>query len=613
MAWTLTLANVTKTLAEWGAQNVFLRRRHLVADVLTFTAPRPNFADAELCAFNAAAVLQFDGAVWFTGTREVVPAEASATSETQTYSFRGPWRWLEDNVYQQSWYGGTIPTSHCLLNGSIGQNIKAVLDYAIANGAQLQYSLADLNAFTIFPPVSEFTEKLCAEAILEQLHFAPDVVAWLDYTTSPPLLRLQNRGSLTAVQLQRAGLTPVQGVPAVEQITLIPRPDLQVPSVKINGETINTINGDQFLIPSVDVFPLTATGREDRAFNAVITLQGITQTNVFAELECATILPNDLEWLKAHHDGLRDPRVNILRLVPGSVLRYDEDGNLLPFVYARELLPGGGQIAEWMEVAPGDPVVWQREIFRFKVDLEFNEIPGDNTPLIGLKDQLFSFELITTNAPDGVSTYSAIAEAQSGDPPIVGLAQFLYNALNPLHYEGSVSLVEQDCTGAIELGRVLNLLESAPGHETMRALVQEVAFDLDNGRTIAFFGPPRHLSVTDILALLQRFRTRRRWTNPAVQDTGEIAGNTSDVNLGRAIANTNTMPGEGVTELKVFKADVTDNQGNVVGPGKVEIDAALARRQQGAVTFPMTLSIREVEVCVNSTTKHMLVIASEPY
>lgn len=547
--WTLTIDSVTRTLAEWRVEGVVLQRRNLAADVLRFNAPRAAFDEDPLCDYGATLTLLRDAVPWFIGQREVVPAQAAAAGEAQGYTFRGVWRWLEDNVYQQYWYAGTIPTSHCILNGTVGANLRAVLDYAIANGAQLQYNLADLIALAPVPPVSEFTEKLCADAIIEQLHFAPDVVAWVDHSTTPtPTVRFRRRADLSAATVRLADHAN-DSVPAVESILLTPRPDLRVPSVKINGETIQTVDGDQFVIPSIDVYPHGSTGREDRAFNAVITLQGSTTVNVFGELDCETIDTDSLDWFKARVDALRDPRINVLRLVPGSVERVDEDGVAIPVgdQLPRELLPGGGQIADWMGFQ------FQRETFRFKVDLEFNETAGDGVPLVGLKDQLFAVELITTDAPAGHTTHSAIAEQQEGDPSILGLAQYLYDSLNPLHYEGGCTLLESECSGAIDLGTALNLLGSRAEYATMRAVIQEAAFEIDTGRTTVTFGPPRVLGISEILALLQRFRRRRRWTNPALQETGELSGQSTDVNLGRAVANTNTVPGQGVTSLLIVK------------------------------------------------------------
>lgn len=543
ITWSLTLAGVTKSFAEWGISDVSLSRASLASDRLTFTAPRQRFDEDDLCAQGAAAILtRTEGdtaAVWFRGTRQPMAYDCGAASETQSYLFEGPWRFLAENIYQQGWNG--IYTSHVIINGTIGQNIQAVLDYAIARGALLAYNAADLAALTATPPANEITGQLCASVILASLQFAPDTVAWLDYSTNPPTLRFVQRGSLAAASVRLADYESTT-MPAVKVLALRPREDLQVPSVKINYETIETIDGVQRLIPGVEIAPSGATGLEDGAFTDTVIRQGITQNNIFASLECVTVESSSLEWWKKHVAKFRDTgRVTILS-GPTDVGHYDEDGVLLTTVYARELPRGGGQIAPWMLDSNGDPLLWQTEFIRATFTIREYDDDGENV----VKEGTFQFhlEILTTTAPAGVSDYSAVESADSGDPPITGLAQYLYDALSPLQYEGGLTLEEEECTAALNLGLAINLYGSRAAFETMRAVVQQVTFDLDAGLTNVTFGPPRHLSIGDILALLERFRISRRYTNTATQETGEIGGSDAgDLELGQATGSTNTTPG----------------------------------------------------------------------
>jgi hypothetical protein len=630
--WSLTINGTTQTLAEWRVQGVNLRRLNLAGDSLTFSAPRAGFDDP-ICSYGDTIILlDADGVRWFAGTSQTIPDSADPSSQFQTYLAVSPWRWLAENVFQQPWYNGTIYTSHILTVYNIGVTIKAVLDYAIAQGAPLTYLAADLTALTVWPPTNEFTEKTCSQVILEALQFAPDVCVWFNYTTATPTLRFVRRASLTAVSLRMADHDD-DTMEKVSGLQITARPDLQVPSVKLNFETIEEVDGEQFLIPSVDISPGSATGREDGAFNATLTIQGRTVQNVFGELECETIDTASVAWWQKHIPTLNSSLVDIFS-GPTGVTRSDRDGVLLPTVYLRELLPGLGAIAPWMLDTNGDPLEWQTEIIKATFFIETYDIdelgvPG-STP-VRTEAREFSIEIVTTNAPAGVSSYSAVASIDSGDSAPVGLAAFLYNAMSELHYDGSFALAQNECDGTVNLGNTVNLYGARTAHQTMRALVQEVAFNIDAGTTQIQVGPPRHLGLTDLLALLQRFRVRRRWTNPDTQDTGEVGAGNGDLELAKATGNTNSIPGASSPSLFVVKSGtnkitidgdlakvtLTDNVNTItfdaingqvlmssITPGVGSVAIALAGTAGKAV------SLRQVPVCQNGVTKSIILLGS---
>ncbi len=623
MPWSLTLNGTAKTFAEWKVNTVQLHRSNLQADILTFINPRRRFDDDELCGFGDEAILTDpDGVVWFKGTRQIVDREAT-TSQHQIYQFIGPWRFLAENVFQQLW-GGSLYTSHLILNSHIGHIIKTVLDRAIAQGADLQYVQADLDALTALPVANEITGQLMETVILNALQFAPDVQSRFDYSTTPPTLRFQKRDALAAVSLRLADYDD-SSMPAVLVQSLRSRPDLQVPSVKINYETIVTTDGVQTMVPGVEIWPVGATGLEDGAFTDTVILQGRTTTNIFGEIECQTIDPTNLEWLKQHIHTLRDPRVTVLAYPTtlAAIERLDEDGNAIPVGdrLPRELI--FGTIAAWMRHDNDDPVLYQRETFRVKISyqsIDDADAGAADQVTVDVKDDvLFTFELVTTDAPDGVTAYSAIQDIDFGDPPISGLARYLYEALNPLQYDGSLVLQERECSGAVNLGHVLNLYGSRAEYQAMRALIQRITYNIDSGTTNAIFGPPAHLTLGALLALFERFRTSRRWTNPDTQETGEVGGDDSgDLRLGKATANTNTIPGGGLTKLLTLK----DPAINTPEAPNIYIKLAIEDLMEESAGQPVFLKknakFRVVTVCIlnaNGTTTEMKagVLMTEPW
>lgn len=649
ITWKLDIAGTVKTLAEWGVEGVTLQRVNLAGDTLTFSAPRATYATAALCVFGASVrLLRSENSVdtvWFTGTNQTIPSTATAESGFDQYTILSPWRWLAQNVFQQPWFGGTVYTSHILLLGTAGNNIKAVLDYAIASGAPLAYVPADLALLAVTPPADEFTEKTCAQVILQNLQFAPDVVVYFNYTTSPnPTLRFQRRSELLAVDLRMADFADTTRQ-AVAAVSITPRPDLQIPSAKINIEVIEEIDGVQHLVPGVEIYPAGATGREDGALNATLTVQGRTIQNVFGEIETAAIDVTSLDWWKLHVPALADSRLTVIA-GPQSPSAVDVEGNPaapLP----NELIEG--QIAPWME-NDGVPVEWRKVTLKAKFAVQYDK-DGETLRLEDEKE--FTIDLVTTDAPEGISSYSAVASADSGDPVPVGLAQYLHTSLSELHYQAAISLVQAECDAVVNLGHVVNLFGAKAGHQTMRALVQEVVFSIDDGSTRITCGPPRQLGLSDLLALLQRFRVRRRWTNPDTQDTGEIGGGGGDLALGKATPNNSSSPGESTpqtfsayfhptttkvsldalnTEVKVTNGGtpysrmglqefrtVSATRNTVLSPDELRL------AHSGGATILLALAdaagrniqLREVNVCVKvngvDTTRKMLVLASDAY
>lgn len=75
-----------------------------------------------------------------------------------------------------------------------------------------------------------------------------------------------------------------------------------------------------------------------------------------------------------------------------------------------------------------------------------------------------------------------------------GLAAAYYASLSTLNYDGSITLHEVECTGALTLGNVLNVSNGRAAWATMKALLQIVKYDLKTGETECDIGFPDHLS-----------------------------------------------------------------------------------------------------------------------
>lgn len=108
------------------------------------------------------------------------------------------------------------------------------------------------------------------------------------------------------------------------------------------------------------------------------------------------------------------------------------------------------------------------------------------------------------------SSYNPATEnaAASGEAEanvvIPELAQKLYTPRSIAPYEGTVTLMAEECAEASHLLSVIRLVHADRSDwTTMRALVQQESLDLATGSTSLSLGLPNHLSPSDIVALYE--------------------------------------------------------------------------------------------------------------
>ena len=562
------------SLAGWGFEGNVLTRRSLAPD--TFRATRHvQAADVTPALDFGQLVILKDplGVTRFVGRRVLVPASIAGGAESNTYEFAGPWYWLERLVFHQTWsqllLNGALvarQTSHVMLNlggVSVGTTIQTVAQYAIDQGAPFQLGTIDI---PIIPIATESTDQTCAQIIIDQLRWAPDAVAWFDYSTNPPTFHCRQSDSLTAVQLT---LGP-NAIPTIadDGLEIVSRPDLQLPAVALRYERTDTLDGTEYLSIAEDLAPVGATGRELNALSQTISLFGFRATTLRASVLCETIDTTSLEWWKRVIPQLADPRIKNLALVAGSVQRIlqgsrstaDLDGTPSS-AFGRMLVEG--QLVDWMRDATDNELDWEQEEINAEFSYQLDTTTSSGVKLSKRDKFRIPVHLVATTAPAGESSYSTTETEEEGETAPAGLAQYLYDALSGLEYEGSVNTTEQECSGYIGPGNVLNLGGTAQAaHASMRGRVQSVVEHLDSGQTSVSFGPTPKLHVNAIIELLRASRHRRRWTRSNVQSDGEL-GSSASAKLGEGTANNNTVAGD--AQHKFFACDD--------GGKRVELDA----------------------------------------
>ena len=102
--WTMLDADgVEKSVADWGLCEVTRERINQMTDTVTFRA-EATASDADPIFAHGSTVQLFqNGTPWFYGRVVQVPGRASAKAEDQLYRLAGPWWYLENLVFQQTW------------------------------------------------------------------------------------------------------------------------------------------------------------------------------------------------------------------------------------------------------------------------------------------------------------------------------------------------------------------------------------------------------------------------------------------------------------------------------------------------------------------------------
>jgi hypothetical protein len=653
--WTIDYNGTEKSLEQWGLCAMRRRDAAQTVDQVSFRADRAR-ADA-YAVFPYGAWLSIyrnrtlsngvysGGNRWFYGLVVKTPRSGTAQSESLSYQLVGPWHYFERNIFEQDWlmWNGTanvnIKNSHIFLNvklvdgaleyATTSEQIAEAVNHAIALGAPVQLGTLPTG---ITVPVDEVREIAIAEVIRKQLRWHPDAVPWFDYSTTPPTFHIAQRTALPAASFTIA-------TRPLSEFTVDRRDDLVVPAVCLKYEILSESDGEQHLSVLTDYWPTNATGNQLNTFKSTIDLRGFSSNSVSAAIETAAIDLANIAWWQSHvaHLVSTNTRISNLKLISNS-------GRALPAAdYPRELTRG--QMADWM----GYTAAKEKVTAVVEYTSEDLETGGKHTVR-----QNLSANIIATDAPAGAHTYSTLATFTDGDPVPSGIAKALYDALSAVQYSGAIKLGEVEVDTAMRalgltdrngLGLVVNLTGgSDAGAEwaTMRAMVQQMDQDVDLGETVLTFGPPTHLGIRDLIALLQVTRRRMIYTNPAARG-GTLSGG-STVQLGKDVAATNT-DGGGLTSSYQKIADAgagyittdpktgdTKTATHEMGYGTtkavrtVTADAARSKMTAGDAVLDLNtadcagwdkvkreLKVREVDFCKDGVLMKILGVFSEPY
>lgn len=516
--WELEYNGLRQSFAVWGLNGLSVEKVSSAADSIRFTAVAAAFDSAQQFAYDAKVTLWRAGVRHFAGRITTPPRSGTPYGESLAYTAKGPWNELEQIVYEQFWRSidGDLASTTVILGKAqantritIGAQIREILDFAIGQGATCRYVAADLAALDITPPESEATDITCAAALLNLLNWHKDFTTWFDYSAATPVLRFSKRSAAEAGSINVA-----QGAPN-EEIFITRREDLKLRGVVINYSITNTENGKAYFGLRTDTAGETS-GRN--VLKSTVELEGSSVERLSQKIKSDTI-PS----VVGEFDGI------------ALYLK-----NLNPWLFSDEIAsqvwsnhtienPDGlscilteGNVQDWMNKKASTGSISAR------VDVTYKD--GS------VKSFSISSSETFTDAESG--TYTKTQNYVAGEAIPAGLASKIYSQFQAVQFEGAFTLLEEEVSGTWHPGKVLNLTGGLAEWAGMRAQIQQVQENIDEGRTIITFGPAEHLSPQDFVELLRVNRIRKTTDNSELRATGEMSSKSSVVELTGAAPRT---------------------------------------------------------------------------
>lgn len=524
---------VTKSLADWGISAAMFDEIALSADILRLVQDGAAIeTDAQFAFEKHLLLIRDDGVTpvnWFLGVVAADPVrEGAPDAERLSYEIYGLWYYLENRVFLQDWKSWDFST-HALvtfkpgravlsqnLDGTVktvSEQLAEVIDFAIAAGAPIQRGTVDGNFKVV---LDEITSMSCAEVIRRLCRWIPDAVPFFDYSTvdgsgnPKPTLHIRQRANCTAVSISvNAGLPN-------QNLDIRARQDLRVPAVVLNFEITGTDDGEEYTAYTTQKYPLAATGLELRAIVQAIPMQGANKTWQRQYVGTVAISADTATWWKTKTPWMKEAKYD------NFVISNDARD---PDSFPREIIEGS--CPPWL-ASSADRV-------DVTADCQFDTLDADSNVVATTKKKL-SATVTGTTLLGG--TYSRLVSVTDGEPIPADLAQKIFEILDALQFEGEFVMAEEDCTGLLRLGKVLNLTDGRAEWESMKAQIQGVSFDLFAGTSRTVFGPAKHLSPQDFVELLRSLRNR----NPPHRADERLTGQPSSggtVDGGRRTDNEN--------------------------------------------------------------------------
>lgn len=487
--------------AALGIGKIIRRRVHAGTDTLAVELTGATaLTDDPLWACNTVVRLRrVDAGVptlLFLGRVQPFARTASGAAEGAAVEIRGAWDWFERTVMRQQWREtneSLVYAPHVVLfsdgSGSritTGAQITLALQCAVSAGCPVQAG-SILSGYT--PPFDEQTNVSVADVIVKCLANHPHAVLWVDYSTRTPTVNVASRLALPSFT---ASLTAGQA----ETLSITSREDLIPNAVAVAFIRTNTDGDRTYVQTTVDHAPViageTAAAKEARLYAAgslwgTFELEGSNAQYVEQELVVEAVNwdanKSSAAWWKARVPGIADAAISAISNPAGQT-------SLPNFVTE-------GAVSDWMGVE------WANETFSADATLQRSNSEG----VIEKKVEKISFTAVTT---DGTSkTYKKRVAYDSGEIPPAGLAAAMWAEWQQTHYDGQITLTDDEAPAGAGPGMTLNITGGRAEWAAMAAMIVQVEEDYAAGTLSVSFGVPAWIDLDSRMAWIRNCRTRR--------------------------------------------------------------------------------------------------------
>jgi hypothetical protein len=488
-----------------------------------------NFDAAIALPYGTAVTLRRDSTVVFQGKVVSTPVGASGSAEGQTLICGDAWEDLENTIYQEEWATGGSPATALLPRAvlgigkkagvyarlTVGEMVKAIVDYAVSQGVAM--TVGNIPDGELMIP-SEVSNASCAELIRQCLKLHPDWIPYLSHASTPPVFNISQCGAVGV---------PVAAIPltggSVTEFAVAYRNDLRPDAVRIVYEMADEINGEIYRKVAIDKYPSGGPDGGPRVISATIPLAGMQMQIQKNRVQCRELPPNDAtgeeieDYLKEKFPQIAHIDNDNLHVLAWNLELVTEDPALFP--------PAINEQAERLaftdidqatnELVRGTVEDWmRRKVGQVKLTYDIEGRPtlpkADLDLLAGLPKSII---ITATNAV--TKTYKGLTQWVAPEDFPTGIAKATYDGIiASMSYEGTVTLVEEDCGALGYHGRIIQLTGGDAAWASMTAPVHTVDLEIETGTTRIAFGPHPALAPADFLELqrILRFRPIRWWS-----------------------------------------------------------------------------------------------------
>lgn len=486
-----------------------------------------------------------DGAVVFQGEAVLTQGEAEGASEKNLLRILGPWSDLEGIT----WRDGTdlrlnFPDdSESTEPVALADAVESVLTQAIALGARFTIGTITLSGEM---PAAQYDNATCAAILVAILRWSPGAGVFFNYNTGGlPAIHVIAAASLATHSLAAAGCLGLR---------VAPRTDFQVAGVRlVYRKKISSTYGE------AEGIEVDSAGTPDELGGLVMAIdlnparaQYSLQKN---RLTVGLVNPSSGDWWRTLGVTSTGDPVSSSSSGDTDLDYYVTAGNLQNWML--EEINGVANTDPYgcsgpLTASPGEPPTGAEALAGTPPELH---IENDQQYRLGKRrfeatfddGKTWTIELPVTNlSASGAYYRETLAAWDEGEPVPDGLAAAFYAGASRLAYQGSFSVVGQECLPLTHRpGKALNITGTA--WSAMGAPIYAVSHDIATGKSSIEFGPANHLGAADLLELYRANRGKKA-TQPALEPEEEP----EQVSYAAVAASASEPPASGETGTLVI-------------------------------------------------------------